>query len=163
MQMIHLQKYSFFSFFHFFFFFRALFVCFSLCNNKFKKVFEAFSKGVHRVLVTKDGKPLNILTQSDVLKFLNKNIDTLKDVDLPILKTGLFRELKVLSLNHHKPAVHGFSLMVMHEVKAIPILDEYFFFIIFFFFFFSALTYFFLFLPLIKAMKNLSQLSVAVI
>jgi len=93
-------------------------------SESLSKLFDAFSKGVHRILVTEQGKILTMLTQTNVLRYFTQNLDSIGDIDKPINEIGLFRPAKVLVLNKEKPALTGFALMAIHDVRAIPILDE---------------------------------------
>lgn len=93
-------------------------------------IMEAFSKGVHRALVTFSNGDVKILTQTDVIKFialhkkefsndiLNKRLEELN------LVNPLSKGENIVSIADTDSALEGYRLLYVNKVTALPIVNN---------------------------------------
>jgi len=75
-------------------------------------------------VLDKEGNIINLLTQSAVIEYLAKHIDTLGQSIQKSLKELNFEKKSVISIDHHKPAIDAFRLMAENHVSGIAVLDS---------------------------------------
>jgi len=81
---------------------------------------EPFQKGVHRVLV-KTGDKHVVVSQSDVVSFINANSQFTGDFFQRSLDTVINR--KLVTVTADKSALHAFQKMQQEGISAIPVVD----------------------------------------
>lgn len=81
------------------------------------------NKNAHRVVVTEEGKPKNLITQSRILKLVSVLLDALpiKGKTVQQLKLGL---KPVVTISHKSSARQAFKLMVEKHVSATAVVDD---------------------------------------
>jgi CBS domain-containing protein len=85
------------------------------------QLLKAFSSGFHRVLVH-GNKKHHLVSQSDVVTFLNKNISRLSSLkDEPVSK---FSKKTVITIKSDSTAFAAFRELLIQEVLAAPIVDK---------------------------------------
>jgi len=67
---------------------------------------------------------INLVTQSAILNFISKNLDTLGPWVQKSLKDLGFKEKPVISIDFNKRALDAFQLMAQHRVNGIAVNDE---------------------------------------
>lgn len=89
-----------------------------------KALFMFKEKGVHRVCVGKGNSIQNVLTESAVIDWLNKNANsfsTLFSKTVDELNLGL---KDVISINENEKAIEAFKLMSKHRITAVAVVDD---------------------------------------
>jgi CBS domain-containing protein len=86
---------------------------------------QHFGLGVHRVFVTQvDGKPLSVLTQSDVLAWaMQRPEERLRDATLPA-EAIMTRREEVLAVRDTQAAIDAFCAIESKHCVGAPVLDE---------------------------------------
>jgi CBS domain-containing protein len=100
-------------------------------QDSLNKLLDAFSVGVHRILVQRDQKSVSFLSQTDILRFIRDFVS--KDAkfspvlkkSLKSLKLGGAQANKLITITPSSTALTGFRTMLQHnEITSIPIVDE---------------------------------------
>jgi 5'-AMP-activated protein kinase regulatory gamma subunit len=89
-----------------------------------KALFMFKEKGVHRVCVGKGNSIQNVLTESAVIDWLNKNANsfsTLFSKTVDELNLGL---KDVISIKENEKAIEAFKLMSKHRITAVAVVDD---------------------------------------
>jgi len=85
-----------------------------------------FQKGVHRVAVIgANGKTENVLTQTDIVRFLITKIDEhpwFFDTTVKEMHLGL--EKRIITCHQSAKAIKAFKLMDEHKVSAVGVVDD---------------------------------------
>jgi len=86
---------------------------------------EVLAQGVHRVpIINADNKLVNILTQSSVLKFIQKNKHLLGEKENMLLKDMYLFDQYVLSVNEKEKAIDAFRLIRLTKVGALAVVND---------------------------------------
>lgn len=75
-------------------------------------------------IVDKDGKIIDLLTQSAVISYLSKHIDQLGPAVQKTLKELNFEKKSVISIDHNKSAIDAFKLMTENRISGLAVLDK---------------------------------------
>ncbi|KAJ3387487.1 hypothetical protein HDU84_000737 [Entophlyctis sp. JEL0112] len=88
-----------------------------------------FAHGLHRALISDalNVKPPVVLTQSDIISFIHKQIaqssDQISVFSKSLKELGLVtRRVKTMTVN--ETAIDGFNRMAAHKILALPVVDE---------------------------------------
>eukprot|EP00026_Physarum_polycephalum_P011093 Phypoly_transcript_11290.p1 GENE.Phypoly_transcript_11290~~Phypoly_transcript_11290.p1 ORF type:complete len:304 (+),score=42.82 Phypoly_transcript_11290:241-1152(+) len=90
------------------------------------KVTEAFSKGIHRALITTEGdRKYHILSQVDVVRFLHKSgkFDNLFSKTLNELPILFKFHPPIETMNGDAPAINGFKMLGRDRLGAVAVID----------------------------------------
>lgn len=103
-------------------------------KEKLTRVFEYFSQGVHRALVTRKNKPPCVISQSDAVKFIYSKLDQEKNVgkliEKPLSALGTLYNVRVLAVKTTESALCGFRRLLQWKsfrdwnLAALPVVDE---------------------------------------
>jgi len=86
---------------------------------------ETLASGAHRIpVVNADNKLVNILTQSSVLQFIQKNKHLLGEKEKMKLKDIFLSNQYVLSVNNTDKAIDAFRLIRLAKVGAVAVINE---------------------------------------
>jgi len=97
---------------------------------KLSQLLFLFQKGIHRVAIMeeqKDSLPQirNIISQSDVISFLAKNINHFGKLGhCPIEDLNLGQKSRIISVSSQSKAIHAFYQMIQRNVSAVAIVDK---------------------------------------
>lgn len=89
-----------------------------------KQTLIKFTNGVHRALVTDitNQKPPVIITQSDVVRYIDKNSKAEGKLNEPLTSLG-FVGTPVVSMKVSETAIEGYQRMNVQRILAVPVLD----------------------------------------
>jgi 5'-AMP-activated protein kinase regulatory gamma subunit len=80
---------------------------------------------VQRIPILNDnGQIVNLLTQSAIITFLSQHIDQLGPSVNKTLKELNFERKPVIAIDHNKPAIEAFKLMVENRISGLAVLDD---------------------------------------
>jgi len=96
-----------------------------LCSSLFQCI-GLFQKGIHRVAVmNSQGVTENILTQTDVIRFLVSKISEYPSVfDKMATELNLGTEKEIISVHKNEKAISALKLINEKKVTAIPVIDD---------------------------------------
>ena len=85
---------------------------------------EQFCKGVHHALVVEEQKPLKMVSQMDIVEFLEKNLDHLPNVksawDKPI---NYIAQNNLISVEGSAPVIEALKVVSSLNIRAIPVIN----------------------------------------
>jgi len=94
-------------------------------NDNLLKVCEILAKGVHRVPVVNDkGEVTNIISQSSVISFLNKNATKFHHELVPTIHDLNIGSKPVFGVPKDTPTIETFRLMDNKKISGIAVVDE---------------------------------------
>jgi len=90
------------------------------------RLIRLFGLGVHRVaMLDMKGSLANILSQSDVAKYLYANIHLLGDhANKPILNLKMISSDKLITADNDQTAISAFKLLAQNFISAVPIINK---------------------------------------
>lgn len=90
------------------------------------RLIRLFGMGVHRVaMLDLDGSLANVLSQSDVLKYLNANIQLLgENANKSIKELKMISSDKLITADVEQTAISAFKLLAQNLISAVPIVDK---------------------------------------
>jgi len=94
-------------------------------SNLLDAVDKMASNHVQRIpILNKEGQIINLLTQSAVIDYLAKHVSQLGPSIQKTLKELNFEKKAVISIDHSKPAIDAFRLMVENRISGLAVLDS---------------------------------------
>jgi len=81
-------------------------------------------QGEHRVLVIERARPVRVLSQTDVVRYLRSNTDK---IEAEVLHTPLCQldlPKQVLRVSPHKSTISAYWHLLRHDVSAVAVVDE---------------------------------------
>jgi len=86
---------------------------------------EAMVKNnVHRVLVIKDNKPLDLFSQMDVIRWVVRNYDQIPE-SLRNQTAGNLQSMVVYVASTKEPVANAFRKMIEHKINGLAVVDEH--------------------------------------
>ena len=98
------------------------------------KLLEAFSKGVHRVLIrglpdegpAHESAEYRFLSQTDVIRFLYEQRENFSDfLSLSLSSLGLISKTPIIACSTDSSALTAFRKITLHDISALPIVDPH--------------------------------------
>jgi len=101
-------------------------VCHVHADSPLFECIGLFQKGVHRVAVISNaGITENILTQSDVVRFLISNLDNHLDIfEKSVREIFGIGNKPIISVKENEIAANAFKLIQRHKISAVAVLDD---------------------------------------
>jgi len=97
-----------------------------LCTENADKLVHLFGLGVHRVaLLDIQGGLTNIISQSDVVKYLNSNIQLLgENATKPIKSLNMISTDDLVVAQADQSTISAFKLLATYLISAVPLVDK---------------------------------------
>jgi len=97
-----------------------------IAEEQAQRLVRLFGLGVHRVaLLDFQGSLTNIISQSDVVKYLNANLQLLgENADKTIKELNMISTEKLVVAESEQSAISAFKLLAANLVSAVPIVDK---------------------------------------
>jgi len=97
-----------------------------IADEQAQRLVRLFGLGVHRVaLLDIQGSLKNVISQSDVVKFLNENLQLLgENADKTIKELNMISTDNLIVAESEQSAISAFKLLAANLVSAVPIVDK---------------------------------------
>jgi len=85
-----------------------------------------FQRGVHRVSVVDRGMAVDVISQTDIARFLIGRVNSFPEVFMkPVSEILDFSKKRVISLLYTEPAINAFKLIHENRISAVALVDEH--------------------------------------
>jgi len=90
------------------------------------RLLKLYGLGVHRVaLINMQGEVHHIVSQSDLIKFLNNSKHLLGETaHKTVRELGLIRTDELITIDNEQPAIEGFKTLLAKNISAAPVINS---------------------------------------